>query len=169
MNSITSLFNSLRLNLLKYIFFIVFCHRVIYLMKLPLSCTSPSLHAFLSGSVVQTDGAHTIFQPSHPTWVGAAKLMQNTLCPSPGSNAVTHIATTSEHPFSFFVFLRSSRPLLCLCPFFLLYWQYQGPVSKHLSPPFTSPLFPYAARRNPFLKPVTVLAPETIQTKTGVA
>lgn len=82
--------------------------------------------------------------------------MQNPLCPSPSSNAVTHIATTSEHPFSFFVFLCSSLPLLCLCPFFLLYWQYQEPVSRHFSPPFPSPLFPYAARRNPFLKPVTL-------------
>lgn len=62
--------------------------------------------------------------------------MQNNVCPSPGSNAVTHIATMSEHLFSFFVFLHPSLHLLCPCPFFLLYWQYQVPVSKHLS--FTS-------------------------------
>jgi len=44
--------------------------------------------------------------------------MQTNVCPFPGSNAVTHIATTYEHLFSFFVFLRSSLPALCLCPFF---------------------------------------------------
>lgn len=89
----------------------------------------------------------------------AAQLTQNNVRPFPGSNAVTHIATMSEQMFSFFVFLRSSLPLLCLCPFFysfVLAMPNASIKTPFTSPPFTSHLFSYAARRNPFLKPVTL-------------